>query len=60
MFNTVEKAVLKNVEETPIIASHGVLSRKAPQMPACVKTQNHTLGSTFRMRVAVGVFKCLL
>lgn len=45
MFNTVEKAVLKKVEEARTIASRVVLSRKAPQMPACVRTQMHTLGS---------------
>lgn len=58
MFNTVEKAAQKKVEET-WIASHVVLSWKAPQTPECVKIQMQTLGSTFRMRVAV-VFKCLL
>lgn len=60
MFNTVEKAVLKKVGEARTIASHMVLSRKAPQMPMCVKIQMHTLGSIFRVRVAAGVFKCLL
>ena len=60
MFKIVEKAVMKKVEETRTIVSHVFLSRKAHQKPAGVKTQMHTLGSASRMRVALGVFRCLL
>lgn len=49
MFNTVEKNALKEVEEAQTIASHVVLSRKAPQMAA--KTQMPGPGSALRMRV---------